>query len=129
MKSLVLAASFATLAFAAVGCSFAARSPEMYRDDTQKLLESKNNDIRACYDAHLKGAQGTGGKVTVKFDVEAESGKIMNVVVDKPNTTAPEPLGDCVKKSIDGLVLNPGDARLGQATFVYDFSQPAAPKS
>lgn len=122
MKTIVLAAlaSVSTL----VGCSFAARSPEMYRDDTQKVLESKNNDIRACYDAILKGAPGVGGKVTVKFDVQEETGKIQNVVVDKPSTTAPDTVGECVKKNIEGLAINPPDKRLGQATFVYEFAQP-----
>jgi hypothetical protein len=118
--TLLIAASLATLA----GCSAAIRSPEMYRDDTAKVLETKQADIKACYDAILKGKPGVGGKVTVKFDVETEAGKIQNVVVDKANTTAPDAVGDCVKKSIEGLAISPPDAKLGQATFVYDFNQP-----
>jgi hypothetical protein len=115
------------------GCSFAARSPEMYRDDTKAVLETKNNDIRACYDGVLASTPGVGGKVTVTFDVETEGGKIVNVVVDKANTTAPAPVAECVTKSLAGLGLNPPDKRLGQATFVYEFAVPppaaaAAPK-
>jgi hypothetical protein len=75
----------------------------------------------------LASTPGVGGKVTVTFDVETEGGKIVNVVVDKANTTAPAPVAECVTKSLAGLGLNPPDKRLGQATFVYEFAQPPAP--
>ena len=133
MKSLLLIAATSALV---AGCSFAARSPEMYRDDTKAVLETKNNDIRACYDGVLKATPGVGGKVTVKFEIETEQGKIVNVAVDKPNTTAPDPVAECVTKSINGLGFTPPDKRVGQATFVWDFAAPApgvfaspAPKS
>jgi hypothetical protein len=119
--TLLIAASLATV----VGCAY--RSPEMYRDDTTKVLETKQADIRACYDTVLKGTPGAGGKVTVKFEIETEGGKIQNVIVDKPNTTAPDALGECVKKNIEGLAINPPDKRLGQAEYVYEFSVPASP--
>jgi hypothetical protein len=119
----VLLASIASLSML-VGCGFAARSPEMYRDDTQKVLETKNNEIRACYDNVLKASPGVGGKVTVKFEVAEDTGKIQNVIVDRPSTTAPDPVSDCVKKNLEGLAINPPDARLGQAAFVYEFAQP-----
>lgn len=105
-----------------LGCGFAARSPDMYRDDTKAVLESKNNDIKACYDGILKTTPGAGGKVTINFEVETEAGKIVNVVVDKANTTAPAPVQECVTKSLNGLALAPPDKRLGQATWVYDFA-------
>jgi hypothetical protein len=119
----IAAASFSTIA----GCSFAARSPEMYRDETKAQLESKSNDIRACYDGVLQGTPGAAGKVTVTFEVETEAGKIVNVAVDKANTTAPAPVADCVTKSLTGLGLTPPDKRTGQATFTWEFSAPAAP--
>jgi hypothetical protein len=97
----------------------------MYRDDTKAVLETKNNDIRACYDGVLKTAPGAAGKVTVKFEVETEQGKIVNVAVDKPNTTAPDPVAECVTKSITGLGISPPDKRVGQASFVWEFSAPA----
>lgn len=121
--TLLIAASLATTAL--VGCAY--RSPEMYRDDTTKVLATKQEAIRACYDDVLKGSPGVGGKVTVVFEVETEEGKIQNVVVDKPNTTAPDAVGDCVKKNIEGLVVSPPDKKLGQATYVYEFSVPASP--
>ena len=130
MKSLLLIAGTSVLV---AGCSFAARSPEMYRDDTKAVLETKNNDIRACYDGVLHSTPGAGGKVTVKFNVETEAGKFTNVAVDKANTTAPPAVADCVIKSINGLGITPPDKRDGDATFVWEFAPPApgvfAPKS
>lgn len=128
-KTALLTASLALASL--VGCAY--RSPEMYRDDTTKVLETKHNDIRACYDDVLKGTPGAGGTVTVKFEVETENGTIQNVVVDKSSSTAPDAVGECVRKNIEGLAINPPDGRLGQATYVYEFSIPAssgaAPKS
>ena len=131
MKTILLCA---VVASAVAGCSFAARSPEMYRDDTNKVLEAKNPDIKACYDGVLKGTPGASGKVTVKFDVQKDgednAGKVVNVQVDAGGTTAPPPVADCVTKNITGAgPLNPPDKRLGQATYVWEFSAPppAAP--
>jgi hypothetical protein len=124
MKTILILTSVIACAALGLGCSFAARNPEMYRDDTAKVLETKNGEIRACYDNVLKATPGVGGKVTVKFEVAEETGKIKNVIVDKPTTTAPDAVSDCVKKNIEGLAISPGDARLGQASFVYEFSQP-----
>jgi hypothetical protein len=123
------------LALAALaGCSVAARSPEMYRDDTGKVLATKNDEIRACYDGVLKGTPGVGGKVTVKFDVpkdgEQNAGKIANVAVDPAGTTAPPAVADCVTKTITGAgPLAPPDQRLGQGSWAWDFNAPAPPKS
>lgn len=126
--TLLIAAALA----AVTGCSFAARSPEMYRDETKAVLETKNNDIRACYDGVLKGTPGAAGKVAVTFDVaedgEKDAGKIVNVQVDKANTTAPEAVSECVTKTIAGAgPLSPADKRKGQATFHYEFSAPPPP--
>jgi len=120
MKKILALVALATM----TGCSFAARSPEMYRDDTKAVLETKNNDIRACYDGVLKTTPGVGGKVTVKFEVETEAGKIQNIEVDKTNTTAPAPVAECVTKSLQGLAISPPDKRLGQATWAWEFTAP-----
>lgn len=127
MKSILGIATITLASVAAVGCSFAARSPDMYRDDTKAILETKNNDIRACYDGVLKGTPGVQGKVTVKFNVETEAGKFTNIAVDPANTTAPAAVSDCVVKSINGLAITPPDKHEGEATFVWEFSAPAAP--
>lgn len=125
MKTTIMMASL--LALSATACSFAARSPEMYRDDTGAALGKKNDDIRACYDGVLKGTPGVAGKVTVKFDVETETGKIANVSVDKAGSTAPDAVAECVTKAIAGVSIAPPDARKGEGTWVYEFSAPAAP--
>lgn len=129
MKMTMTFAALALLGTFAVGCAY--RSAEMWRDDTNKVLEPKNNDIRACYDGVLKTTPTAAGKVTVTFEVETDGGKIQNVVVDKAGTTAPPEVGECVKKNIEGLVISPPDRRVGQATYVFEFSvpAPAAPKS
>ena len=123
MKTILLIAATSIVATVS-GCGFAARSPDMYRDDTKAVLDTKSNDIRACYDGVLASTPGVGGKVTVKFIVEDEHGKITNVAVDKANTTAPDAVSDCVTKNISGLGLNPPDARVGQGTFTWEFAAP-----
>ncbi len=121
--------SLAGLAFAFGGCSFVARSPDQYRDDTSNLLASKAPELNACFDNAIKTTPGITGKVTVHFSVERKSGKVLNAVADPARTTAPQPLIDCVTASINGLVLNPPDQRNGDATFEYDFARPVLPPS
>lgn len=122
-----------TASLSLTACSFAARSPEMYRDDTKAALESKNAEILGCYDGVLKATPGAQGKVTIKFEVETETGKFVNISVDKAASTAPDAVGECVTKAVGSLAIKPPDARTGQATWTYDFAAPpppaAAPKS
>lgn len=108
------------------GCTFFARSPEQYRDDTTQLLATKSAELDTCYDNALKVNPSAAGKVTVVFTVEEKSGKIADVKADPGRTTAPQPLVDCVVSAINGLVLAPPDQRKGNATFEYDFARPAA---
>jgi hypothetical protein len=118
---------FATIATLA-GCAF--RSPDMYRDDTSKVLATKEASIRACYDSVLKGAPHATGKVTVTFDVETEGGKFQNISVDKAGSTASEAIAACVTKNLEGLSLELPDRRVGKASYVYEFTIPATkPKS
>jgi len=127
MKSfLLIPAALASLAFVA-GCSGAVRSPDVYRDDTRAALSAKDPDIHACYDDVLKGSPTAAGKVTVKFDVETEGGKIQNVAVDKANTTAPDAVSDCVTKNINGVAIQPPDSKKGEGTWVYEFNPPTGP--
>ena len=42
---------------------------------------------------------------------------------------APDSLGDCVKKNVEGLVVSPPDKRLGQGTAEFDFQPGAPPKT
>lgn len=109
-----------------LGCTFYARSPQQYRDDTAKVLDAKSAEINSCYDTVLKTTPAAAGKVTVVFTVEEKTGKIADAKPDPARTTAPQPLIDCVVNAINGLMLQPPDQRKGDATFEYDFTQPAA---
>jgi hypothetical protein len=109
-----------TLAFA-TGCSFAARSPDMYREDVQKLLEGQSASVQSCFVTALQADKTAGGTVTVRFTVAKDTGAFENASVDAARTTAPEPVSQCVLKSLEGLVLNPGDAQQGDATFAWEF--------
>jgi hypothetical protein len=126
MRTTFIKLSLFALVAAATGCEFHARSPEDYRDVTQALLDTKSQDIKACYDGALKGQKELQGRVTVQFVVEAETGKIKDVKVDPAGTTAPEVLSGCVTTAISGLALTPPDKRDGIATWVYDFTPTGA---
>jgi hypothetical protein len=124
--TLLVSASIAALS-SLVGCGFT-RTPEAYRDDTKAVLEKRNDDIRACYDAVLKASPGVAGTATVKFDVQEDTGKLANVSVDKANSTVPDPVADCVTKTIAGLAIAPPDAHKGEGTWVYQFAAPVPVK-
>ncbi len=110
-----------------LGCSFAARSPDDYRDATAAVLATKNEEIKGCYDGVVHATPGASGKVTIKFIVEPDKGSFSKVTVDNANTTAPEAVQACVTKAIANLAITPGDVRQGDATFVYEFSAPPPP--
>ncbi len=38
------------------------------------------------------------------------------------STTAPDSVGQCVIANLDGVILQPGDKRRGEATWNWDFS-------
>ncbi len=111
-----------------LGCSFIARGPEQYRDDTRALLETKTAAIKECYDVQLAIDRNTGGTVVMNFTVEKKTGKIMNTAIDPARSTAPEQLRQCVVSSVDGLVLMPEDRRDGLAIFTWEFT-PGPPSS
>jgi hypothetical protein len=119
MKTLAMVVVSAVLV-GVTGC--AARSAEMYRDDTRKVLDKKQGEITECYERVLQEKRDASGKVVVHFKVEADSGKIVNAKVDKDQTTAPKALGRCIVKAIEGLTLDPGDKREGDATFTWEFT-------
>jgi hypothetical protein len=129
MATTTLKFGLVALLASVTGCQFYARSPEEYRDATQKVLDTKAGDIKACYDTALKGKQDLQGKVTIHFTVEPETGVIDKVQVDPSGTTAPAELSTCVSTALNGLKLDPPDKREGVATFTYDFTSVPAPKS
>lgn len=126
MKTTKLVLGAALVSLFTTACGVAARSPDMYRDDTKSVLEKKNDDIKACYDGVLKTTPNAAGKVTVKFTVETDSGKLTGVTVDKAATTAPEPVSACVTRSLEGLALTPADVNKGEGTWTYEFAPPSS---
>ncbi|MGB0680808.1 MAG: AgmX/PglI C-terminal domain-containing protein [Polyangiales bacterium] len=120
-----------TLAYTAVSlaallgaCTFNARNPDRYREDTRAVLSERTPQIQSCYDNHLQGDAAAAGDVVVNFTVEKKTGVFKDVVVNPDGTTAPEPLAQCVVQSLAGLRLAPEDARDGLATFTWTFTPP-----
>jgi hypothetical protein len=124
---------FALVLGAVSACSFAARDPENYRNDTAALLASKNAEIATCYTDILKADKSAAGTVTVAFTVEKKTGSIVDAKVVPEKTTAPQAVQVCVTNAIAPLALKPPDRRPGLATFTWEFAAtqttaPAAPK-
>lgn len=104
----------------AAGCG-TARDVDAYRSDTEKLLQTRGNQVKSCYDEALKTDRTLAGTVAVSFVVEKDTGAISKPTIDQAKTTAPPTLGQCVLHAVEGLKLDPGDRNEGHATFVYDF--------
>jgi hypothetical protein len=116
---------------ALVGCllplaACAVRSPEMYRNDTRKLLETRQPTLQACYDAELQTDRTATGKVIVRFTVEESTGKIIKPEIDDLQSTPNRTLRGCVLDALKGLSLDPPDDRDGDATFTWEFQLPHA---
>ena len=110
----------ALLALSVGGCSFHARDPESYRKVTREVLETKSADIKTCYDKALEADPKAGGTVVISFVVEKDTGVIKNVNVNQNDSTAPKDLTKCVAGALEGLKIDPPDAREGQATFTWE---------
>lgn len=117
MKNIVAASLLAVAALSTSACGL--RSAEYYRDDVQKVLESKTGDIKSCYDRALEGDKSLAGPVTVRFTVAEDTGKIQNPVVQGEANPA---LQECVVRNIEGLELQPPDVNPGDGTFTWEFS-------
>lgn len=117
MRTLNLAMAASLLL--STGCSFVARSADDYKQVTRELVDTRGGSIKDCYDVALQTNETVGGSVVVNFTVEKKTGKILNPTVD-PSSTAPEELTQCVVSAINGLQLDPPDAREGQATFTWN---------
>lgn len=101
------------------GC--AVRDASMYRDDTRKLLETKEPVLRQCYDAELQKDSKAGGKVVVSFVVKKDTGVLSDPKLDDLQSTPNRELRRCVMDALKGLTLEPADERDGEATFTWDF--------
>jgi hypothetical protein len=119
-KALAILGS-AALAMGVSACSFVVRDAATYATDTQALLATRGGPIKACYDEALKTDSQVGGNVAVRFTVEKKTGNVLEPTLVPERTTAPPALSDCVLNQLSGLVLDPPDRRMGDATFVWEF--------
>jgi hypothetical protein len=101
-------------------CGGKARGTDTYRADTQKLLDTRNAQLKSCYDAALGGDSKLTGNVTVSFVIQKKTGTIIKPQLD-PASTVPAPLARCVLLALDGLKLEPADRHEGRASFEYSF--------
>lgn len=108
-----------------LGCSFLARDTPTYEADTSALLDTRSDELQACYDKQLGFNPQLAGKLTVTFTVEKKTGKLIQLAWDKNQTSVSEGLATCVIAALDGLTLEPVDQRDGVATFVYTFRNTA----
>jgi hypothetical protein len=106
----------------ACSVSFHARSPEDYKQATRALLESKQSDFKQCYEGVIASNPTAAGSVAVQFELEEKTGKIVSPK-SLPESTAPEPLQQCVVNGLTGLALDPPDQRKGIATMTFDFAR------
>jgi hypothetical protein len=109
-------------------CGGVARDSTAYRVDTQHLLETRNDQIRSCYDKALATDPSAAGLVAIQFVVAKKSGEVTQATLDTHKTTASQAVGSCVLEAVKGLHLDPADKHDGQATFVYEF-KPSPPAS
>lgn len=109
------------LALCATGCSFHARDENEYRKVTRELLETRSADVKNCYDAELKNNPNASGTVILRFTVQKETGQVVGAAMDEVASSAPASLGQCIVNALNGLVLDPPDARDGNATFQWEF--------
>ncbi len=121
MKTIRFIGAALLVSVSLAGCQFNARSAEDYQKETKKLLQSKKKQIKSCYDEVLKKDKKAKGVVAVTFTVAPKTGAIENAKLDEKKTTAPEALGQCVLSALEGLALDPPDAREGAASFEYEF--------
>lgn len=105
------------------GCAgqFAQRDESRYREDSRALIMAKAPDVKACYDGALKANPKVSGTVVVHFKVQPETGLVVEPRLDDQKTTAPDTLGRCVLRAIDGIKLDPPDSNEGLATFAWEF--------
>lgn len=119
-KTLLLCALLGSTALA--GCQYHARSAEDYSRETKQVLAAKQSELKHCYDEILKKDKKARGVVSVNFKVLAKTGELVEPTLNEEKTTAPEELSSCVLSSLDGLKLDPPDAREGVVSWDYEFT-------
>jgi hypothetical protein len=109
-----------------LGCAFAIRDSERYRNDTDAALATKDAAVRSCYDRELtKDAQATG-TLTLEFRVDRRTGTLTELAVVEDRTDVSPILAECVMDEIAGLQIAPRDLRDGKATYTWSFQHAEA---
>ena len=122
MKNITIASALLS-AFVLGGCSFHARGPDQYREDTRAVLETRSDQIRSCYDSLLKEDKKAEGRIILTFTVQKETGEFTDVTIQDDGSSDSPELRKCVLDAVAGLKLEPVDKRDGKATFTYEFKQ------
>jgi hypothetical protein len=102
-------------------CSYLARDTPTYERDTSALLDTRQQELEACYVAELARNPNIVGKLTVTFKVEKRTGKVIALDWDRNRSTVSDTLATCVTSALYGLTLDEADRRDGEATFTYAF--------
>jgi len=122
MSRSIITSGAALFALLLTGCQFHARDAESYRKITREVLETRNADIKACYDKALEKDPKASATVVVNFVVEKDSGVIKDFKIDDKASKGDKSLQKCVLSSLEGkdLKIDPPDAREGHATFRWE---------
>lgn len=119
-----IAMTLAALCLGLTACSggFALRSPDKYREDTQEVLSTRQQQIESCYNVALSNDKSLAGDVVVNFKVSNETGALHDATIVEEQTTAPDVLQQCVLSAIGDLSIEPVDENPGVATFKWSFA-------
>jgi hypothetical protein len=121
MNRSIITAGALLSALSLSACSFHARDPESYRKVTREVLETRNADIKSCYDKALEKDPTLDGTVVMTMTVEKDTGIIKQIKLDKEASEASKHLRLCVIDALHDLKIDPPDARDGHATFTWKF--------
>jgi hypothetical protein len=109
------------IVLAGSACSGIARDTATYERDTSALLDTRTQELQACYDAELARNPSMVGKLTVHFRVEKATGKVVALEWDRNRSSVSDTLATCVVSALRGLTLDEADRRDGIATYTYAF--------
>lgn len=121
MSRSIITAGALLSALSLSACSFHARDAESYRKVTREVLETRNADIKSCYDKALEKDPKLEGTVVITMTVEKDTGVIKDIKLDKKASEGNKHLRLCVLEALHDLKIDPPDAREGHATFTWNF--------
>ncbi len=91
------------------------------REEIDKVVRSRMNLIRTCYQRELDRTRGLGGQVTVKFTIAA-AGNVTKTAIDGGRTTLKNAaVADCIMRQIAKLTFPAKGG--GFVNYPFNFSQ------